>query len=109
MPHRDPDTFSTVCVIAEAANITAARAGSCRFIQSECSRTTDTPEMMLPTPLSPSGEAPATHFLCTRRMTSAEFQRQDEAIRTYPVLVTAHVVESEAAFLAVQGLKRIAS
>jgi hypothetical protein len=108
MPHLEPDTILTVCVIAEEKDIAAAREGSCRFIRSETNnRTRDTPEMMLPVMLNPTGESPPTHLLCTRKMTPVEFQRQDDAIRAYPVPVVAQIVESEEAFLASRNLKKI--
>jgi len=97
----------TVCVIAAASDIEAARSGSCRFVLSENPRTKDTPEMMLPVMLSPTGQPPATHYLCTRKMTPVEFERQDTAIRTYPVPVVAQIVESEAALLESRNLKKI--
>jgi hypothetical protein len=97
----------TVCVVAAAAVIGEARRQACTFIRSECPHTKDTPEMMLPTALSPTGEAPATHYVCTRRMTAKEIERQAEAIKTYPVPVTANIVESEEAFLQKRALRKV--
>jgi len=104
-----PDKLFLVCVIAEAAVIDEARKQSARFLNNESPRNRDTPDAMLPTPLSPSGLQPATHYLCTRKMTMPEIQRQAVAIASYPVPVVHNVVESEAEFLASQGLKRIES
>lgn len=103
----EPDTFLTVAVLAEAGVIDEARKQSCRFIQSESPRTKDTPAMMLPTALSPTGEAPATHYVCTRKMTAKEIERQAEAIKSYPVPVTVFIVESEEAFLRERGLRKV--
>jgi hypothetical protein len=103
----DPDIFATVAVLAEAGVIEEARKQSCTFIRSENPRTKDTPEMMLPTALSPTGEPPATHYACVRRMTAKEIERQAEAIKTYPVPVSAHVVESEEEFLREHGLRKV--
>lgn len=103
----EPDTFAIVAVLAEAAVIDEARRQSCRFIQSENPRTQDTPAMMLPMALSPTGELPVTHFACVRRMTLKEIDRQADAIKSYPVPVSAFIVESEEAFLRECGLRKV--
>ena len=62
----------TVCVVADAAVIGEARRQACRFIRSECRHTRDTPEMMLPTALSPTFSGSPVHpYLAIRSIRPA--------------------------------------
>lgn len=64
----------TVCVLATTADRPRAQALSLDWFKELRPSTTQTAEEMLPTPVSPSGSAPATHFLCCMTLTEADWQ-----------------------------------
>jgi len=64
-----------VCVLADAANIHNARVLSAKFLNSESPNNKDRAEEMLQKPLSPTGAAPATAYVCTRHMRQDEIER----------------------------------
>ncbi len=69
MKRSSDDTFHAVCIICTAAEAPVARQGACEFHRQDSPRFTDTPDMMLRVGISPSGDGPATHFICTRHDT----------------------------------------
>jgi hypothetical protein len=69
------DTFHAVCIIAAADQIEAARQGAWEFHRQDSPRFAGTIEGMLPHALSPTGAAPATHYLCTRHDTQEALSR----------------------------------
>ncbi len=78
------------CVITQAAHIDRARQQSSDFLDGECGPGTNPPEKMLPIRLSPTGNAPATHFLCGARLwTAAQFERMQSFIAAQAVPVEA--------------------
>jgi hypothetical protein len=85
-----------------------ARILAAKFLNSESPNNRDRAEDMLKKPLSPSGQAPATHFICTRPMRQDEIDRQTAFIAAYDNFVRAVVVQSEETFLDANGLKVVA-
>jgi hypothetical protein len=67
--------FYAACIIAFAGQISDARQGAWEFHKQDVPLFTDTVEQMLTTELSATGEAPATHYLCTRQDTLEHFAR----------------------------------
>ncbi len=104
---REPTPILTACIIAEAASIDEARSKSSAFMESECGPGTNPAAGCLPTALSLTGAPPATHWLCCMPIVRAQFDRMRQWIVDHRVPVTAQLVESEAEFLAANGLKRI--
>jgi hypothetical protein len=123
------DTFHAVCIIAPAGQIDAARQGAWEFHKQDFPRFTDTVEMMLTVPLSPTGSVPATHYICTRHDTLEAlgrievYQQAIESAGKPRVPVTLHVAKNalngagdhknqlsahESSVLAELGLRRIA-
>jgi hypothetical protein len=72
-----PDTFYAECVIATAEDAPVARIELVEFLKTLNPRLADTPEMILKDGLSPSGESPATRFLCTRHVHQGELDAFD--------------------------------
>jgi hypothetical protein len=102
----DPPILAA-CIIADAADVDAARSGASAFMESECGAGTNPADQMLPTALSASGEAPATSYLCCMPITQDFFDLMQSYITANSVPVTAQIVDSLAAFLAAQGLQQI--
>ena len=117
----EPTPTFVVTVIAKAQDVHQARVMAAQHLNSY-PRNKDVAEKMLPTAASPNGTKPATHYLCTRKMTQAEIDAQTQFIATNPIPVTAHVLceaegtgdeeyvqllTAEADFLKSYGLQRI--
>jgi hypothetical protein len=64
----------TVCITATAADVQRARELSLDWVRSFKPLCRETAEEMLPTPISPTGAAPATHFLCCLTLTQAGWE-----------------------------------
>ena len=63
------DSFYPVCIICTAADAPTARQGAWEFHKQDSPRFKDTVDMMQSIGVSPTGSAPATHFICTRHDT----------------------------------------
>jgi len=106
-----PEPWASAASLTPAANREWAMAESIRFFDQCQPGHAEQLQKMLPTPCSPSGTGPATHFLCWWR---AKLSLIEAAIRwcqsqTDPRYKT-HIVEraaSREAFLASRGLKVI--
>jgi len=83
-----PQLF-TVCVTAKAADATRARVLSLDWVKSFKPFSTETVEEMLPTPLSPTGAGPVTHFLCclTLNQAACDHMREHQQRNDSPVVL----------------------
>jgi hypothetical protein len=86
----------TVCITARAEEIETARPLCLAWMDSQ-GRHAQTAEKMLPTPLSPTGELPATHHLCAMGLTQARHDHMQAFIVANQVPVTAELVGPQAA------------
>lgn len=113
-----PELF-TVCTVAEAADIQAARPLSIAWVKSLHPLTRQTVDEMLPTPLSPTGEGPPTHWLCALTLTRADYEHMLAFIASYSVPVVAEAIAqpedtnasqlaNRDAWLSAKGLKVVA-
>jgi hypothetical protein len=62
-------------VVCTAEEHASAQQGAWEFHNQDCPGFSDTPEKMLTIGLSPTGHAPATHYLCTRHVDKKELDR----------------------------------
>jgi hypothetical protein len=80
----------TVCVMATAADGARARELSLDWVKSIRLFSRETVDEMLPTALSPTGQVPATHYLCTLTLTQKDWEHMQahKARNNSPVVLT---------------------
>lgn len=109
-------TLFTVCAVATAADAPRARELSLEWVKSLHPFAKQTVSEMLPTPLSPTGAAPVTLWLCAMTISQAHFEHMQAFIVSHAVPVTAETagqqedgtankVANRDKWLAAKGLK----
>jgi hypothetical protein len=73
-----PDTFYAATIICTAEDAPTARQGGWEYHVAENPNYGLKPEQHQTVPLSPSGELPATHYVCTRHVSEREMVRIEE-------------------------------
>src|ERR1700730_13128374 len=83
------DPLFTVCVMATAADVARARELSLDWGKSIRLFSRETVDEMLPNALSPTGQAPATHYLCTLTLTQTDWEHMQahKARNSSPVVL----------------------
>jgi hypothetical protein len=87
-----PKELFTFCILATVDDLERARPLCLEWIKRWQPQTAQIAAEMLPTPLSPTGKAPATHQLCAMCGTRAEFDDMQTFIATHGVPVDATLV-----------------
>jgi hypothetical protein len=87
--------FFTVCVVATAADVERARPLCLEWTKTQHEQNKTAAEM-LPTELSPTGSAPATHHLCTLQLTQAQHDHMLAFITAHNVPVKAELIGPQA-------------
>jgi hypothetical protein len=85
----------TVCISAKAEDIGTARTLSLEWMHTQGGHA-QTVETMLPTPLSPSGQNPPTHHLCSMGLTKEQYAHMLGFIIDHKVPVVADLIGPQA-------------
>jgi hypothetical protein len=100
-----PDPVSTVCLIAEAPHIERAGQGISDFGKAEGWIGPD--GLLRRGPVSPSGELPPTHFVCTLTLAKSVWQRLAAIIAQKKLPIDLQIVTDQDTHLIARGLTPI--